>query len=86
MNATRQFLSACTLAIGLAGTCSAQPADYPAKPVMAIVAFPPGAPNDFIVRLIGESFQQAMRQPLCRGLNGLGLNLAGHRHGQLCRR
>ena len=42
-----------------------------------IVAFPPGAPNDFIVRLIGEPFNAAMKQPLIADNRpGAGGNLA----------
>ena len=37
---------------------------YPTRAVTAIPAFPPGAPNDFIMRLVGQQFQTNLKQPL----------------------
>ncbi|MBC5768454.1 Bug family tripartite tricarboxylate transporter substrate binding protein [Ramlibacter albus] len=38
--------------------------DYPTRPVTAVPAFPPGTPNDFIMRLVGEKFAAEFKQPL----------------------
>ena len=63
--------------LSINGMSMAQPADYPNRPVNVIVAFPPGAPNDFIVRLIAEPFSKAMNQPLVADNRaGAGGNLA----------
>ena len=70
-----RLASALLLSIGTMST--AQPIDYPNRPVNFIVAFPPGAPNDFIVRLIAEPFRKAMNQPLVVDNHpGAGGNLA----------
>jgi tripartite-type tricarboxylate transporter receptor subunit TctC len=37
---------------------------YPARAVTAVVAFPPGAPNDFILRLVSEQFGTRLKQNL----------------------
>ncbi len=71
------FRVASALLLSIGGTSMAQPADYPNRPVSVIVAFPPGAPNDFIVRLIAEPFSKAMNQPLVtENRAGAGGNLA----------
>ena len=73
----RSLLAASLLLLSAAGASIAQPIGYPSRPVNVIVAFPPGAPNDFIVRLIGESFNAAMKQPLIADNRaGAGGNLA----------
>jgi tripartite-type tricarboxylate transporter receptor subunit TctC len=58
------LLQAAALVIaGLAsGGASAQ--HYPLKPVKVVAAFAPGAPHDFIMRLVAGPFQAAFRQPL----------------------
>ncbi len=64
MNIGQSLLAAGALLVSTFGASMAQPVGYPSRPVNVIVAFPPGAPNDFIVRLIGEPFNAAMKQPL----------------------
>jgi len=50
---------------------------YPAKAVTAVPAFPPGAPNDFIMRLVGEQFKADMNQVLIvENRPGAGGNIA----------
>src|SRR3954463_16582932 len=67
------------IALGLLGAAP-QPAmaqTYPAKAVTAIPAFPPGAPNDFIMRLVGEQFRADLKQPLVvENRPGAGGNIA----------
>jgi tripartite-type tricarboxylate transporter receptor subunit TctC len=50
---------------------------YPVRPVTAVPAFPPGAPNDFIMRLVGEQFRADLKQPLIvENRPGAGGNIA----------
>ena len=71
------FSLASALLLSIGGMSMAQPSDYPNRPVNVIVAFPPGAPNDFIVRLIAEPFGKAMNKPLVTDNRaGAGGNLA----------
>ena len=56
MNFGRSILVGFAMLLASAGASMAQPIGYPSRAVNVIVTFPPGAPNDFIVRLIGESF------------------------------
>lgn len=67
------------VALGLlaASASPAQTTDFPARPVNVTVAFPPGTPNDFIVRLIAEPFRAALKQPLiAENRPGAGGNIA----------
>jgi tripartite-type tricarboxylate transporter receptor subunit TctC len=57
--------------------CLAQTLDYPSKAVNVTVAFPPGTPNDFIVRLISDPFRGAMSQAIiAENRAGAGGNIA----------
>jgi tripartite-type tricarboxylate transporter receptor subunit TctC len=38
--------------------------EYPSKPIRAVIPFPPGTPQDFILRLISERVQTGLKQPL----------------------
>ena len=77
MYVSRSILAASAMLVSLAGTSMALAADYPTRPVNVIVAFPPGAPNDFIVRLIAAPFGAALKQPLiAENRAGAGGNLA----------
>lgn len=51
-----------TLAAGLSHLCAAQ--NFPSKPIRAVIPFPPGTPQDFILRLISDRLQVALKQPL----------------------
>jgi tripartite-type tricarboxylate transporter receptor subunit TctC len=76
MQMTRTLFAACAIAIG----CTAPVAhgqSYPTKPVTAIPAFPPGAPHDFIMRLISEPFKASLKQTLIvENRAGAGGNIA----------
>jgi tripartite-type tricarboxylate transporter receptor subunit TctC len=50
------------LGLNLAG--QAQAAEYPEKPVTAVVPFPPGGSTDSIARAIAPKFQEKLGQPL----------------------
>jgi len=77
MNIGLSRLAASALLASAAGASIAQPAAYPSRPINVVVAFPPGAPNDIIVRLVAEPFNAAMKQPLIADNRaGAGGNLA----------
>jgi tripartite-type tricarboxylate transporter receptor subunit TctC len=70
------FTAAVVLLAGVPGGASAEA--YPVRSVTAIPAFPPGAPNDFIVRLMGEPFKADLKQTLIVDNHpGAGGNIAG---------
>jgi tripartite-type tricarboxylate transporter receptor subunit TctC len=73
---TRTVLATCAIALSCAATVAHSQA-YPSKPVMAIPAFPPGAPNDIIMRLVSEPFRTAFKQTLLvENRPGAGGNIA----------
>ena len=77
MYVNRSILAASAMLVSLAGTSMALAADYPKRPVNVIVASPPGAPNDLIIRLIAAPFAAALKQPLiAENRAGAGGNLA----------
>jgi tripartite-type tricarboxylate transporter receptor subunit TctC len=46
--------------------CAAQiihAADYPARPVTLVVAFPPGGASDVLARIVGRKLEQVLAQP-----------------------
>ena len=53
-----------TLLLGLLVSVQVQAADFPEKPVTAIVPFPPGGSTDSIARAIAPKFQQKLGQAL----------------------
>ena len=61
---TRVFLKAAwvALACSMAPLCLAQ--SYPAKPIRFIIPVPPGAPEDFVMRVISDRLSAALKQPL----------------------
>jgi tripartite-type tricarboxylate transporter receptor subunit TctC len=63
------------LLLGTSGGVFAQ--GYPNKPIRVIVAFPPGAPHDVIVRLMSDRLVAALKQPLViENRPGAGGNIA----------
>ncbi len=57
------FPRAAILALAaLAGTATAQPADYPSRPVRLVVGFPPGGGGDVVARLLAEHMSRTLRQ------------------------
>ena len=52
----------CALALGLAAPATAQ--DWPQRPIRIIVAFGPGGGTDIVGRIIGQSLQERLGQPV----------------------
>ena len=63
MTATFRLIAA-LLALFFSGTAHAQndPANYPARPVRLIVAYPPGGPTDLIARLVAQKLSDHFKQ------------------------
>ena len=64
MRRCNPLLAACAAMLFIAAPTVALSQAFPGKPVRVIVSFPPGTPNDFILRAIGESFLADAKQPL----------------------
>jgi tripartite-type tricarboxylate transporter receptor subunit TctC len=76
MQRTRTMLAACAIALSCAANVAHSQA-YPSKPVTAIVAFPAGAPNDIIMRLVSDPFKASFKQTLIvENRPGAGGNIA----------
>jgi len=76
MHFTRILIAASAFALGCAAPV-AHSQSYPTKPVLAIPAFPPGAPHDFIMRLISDPFKASFKQTLLvENRPGAGGNIA----------
>jgi len=56
------FAAVCALAMGLAAPAPAQ--DWPQRPIRIIVAFGPGGGTDIVGRIIGQSLQERLGQPV----------------------
>jgi tripartite-type tricarboxylate transporter receptor subunit TctC len=53
-------------------------ADYPNRPVMLVVAFPPGGPSDVLARIVGKKMEELLGQPfVIENRPGAGGNIAG---------
>jgi tripartite-type tricarboxylate transporter receptor subunit TctC len=73
-----RILALATLVAGLAasGLAAAQ-ADYPAKPIRMLVAFPPGGPTDLVSRVIAQKLsEQVGQQVLVENKPGANGNIA----------
>ncbi|WP_270935269.1 Bug family tripartite tricarboxylate transporter substrate binding protein [Falsiroseomonas oryzae] len=65
-------------AVGLAGgVAQAQPAEFPNRPIRAVVPSPPGGPPDLILRAIGPKLQAALGQPVITENRAGGGGLVG---------
>ncbi|MGA2567619.1 MAG: tripartite tricarboxylate transporter substrate binding protein [Pseudolabrys sp.] len=54
-----------------------QAADYPSRPIMLVVAFPPGGPSDVLARIVGKKMEQPLGQPVViENKPGAGGNIA----------
>src|SRR5690242_15616322 len=52
-------------------------ADYPARPVMLVVAFTPGGPSDVLARIVGKKMEQLLGAPfVIENRPGAGGNIA----------
>ncbi len=57
-----------TLLVGLLALLCTMPAartaDYPTRPIVLVVAFPPGGASDVLARILGRKMEQILGQPL----------------------
>ena len=61
----------------LALAVSAHAADYPSRPVMLVVAFPPGGPSDVLARIVGKKMEELLGAPfVIENRPGAGGNIA----------
>jgi len=52
-------------------------ADYPTRPIMLVVAFPPGGPSDVLARIVGKKMEQLLGVPfVIENRPGAGGNIA----------
>jgi len=52
-------------------------ADYPTRPIMLVVAFPPGGPSDVLARIVGKKMEQVLGVPfVIENRPGAGGNIA----------
>ncbi len=75
--AMRLFVAA-AVGLSLVGSAArASAADYPARPVMLVVAFTPGGPSDVLARIVGKKMEQLLGQPfVIDNRPGAGGNIA----------
>ncbi|MFZ1950646.1 MAG: tripartite tricarboxylate transporter substrate binding protein [Pseudolabrys sp.] len=61
----------------LAVSTSVRAADYPARPIMLVVAFPPGGPSDVLARIVGKKMEELLGAPfVIENRPGAGGNIA----------
>ncbi|MBX3585229.1 MAG: tripartite tricarboxylate transporter substrate binding protein [Ramlibacter sp.] len=58
------FTSLVTLTLWLASPASAQPGDFPNKPLRWLVGFPAGGGTDFLARTVGQQLSRQLGQPV----------------------
>ena len=65
-----------TAALGTAGMAAA--ADYPERPIIVVVGFPPGGASDILARIITNKLSSLLGQPvIVDNRPGAGGNVAG---------
>lgn len=57
----RSMLPVAAFALASAGIHAAE---YPAKPIRYVVAFPPGGINDILARIVGQKLNESWGQPV----------------------
>ena len=68
---------AAALAFAPALAPAAKAADYPARPVMLVVAFTPGGPSDVLARIVGKKMEELLGMPfIIENRPGAGGNIA----------
>ncbi len=73
--AIRVFFLALVVAMLAFATPAA--AQYPARPIMLVVAFTPGGPSDVLARIVGKKMEQLLGQPVViENRPGAGGNIA----------
>ena len=71
----RTLLSAVAVLFLIGAPVSA--ADYPTRPIMLVVAFPPGGPSDVLARIVGKKMEQLLGVPfVIENRPGAGGNIA----------
>ncbi len=61
----------------LAASTPVRAADYPARPIMLVVAFPPGGPSDVLARIVGKKMEELLGAPfVIENRPGAGGNIA----------
>jgi tripartite-type tricarboxylate transporter receptor subunit TctC len=77
MTGVRRTAFIALAALGAAAAAVAGAADYPARPIRYVVAFPPGGINDILARIVGQKLNEAWGQPvIVDNRPGAGGNLA----------
>ena len=61
MSLNRRDLIGASLALGI-GAASAQPQNWPSKPIRIVVPYPPGGSSDIIARSIAQPLSEALKQ------------------------
>ena len=61
MSINRRDLLGASLALGI-GAASAQPQNWPSKPIRIVVPYPPGGSSDIIARSIAQPLSEALKQ------------------------
>ncbi len=68
------FGAACAAILSMSwGTTAWAQADYPNKPAMIIVAFPPGGTSDVMARMLADELGKSLKQPfIVENIGGAG--------------